>query len=416
MALSQIRAGSNAELLVTHYDNVFLERYKYVILADKYADKKTIPLWNGRVVDYFRYLPFATDTSTIPEGSSTANGLTLIGQNVQATVAKYGQYITYTETIKLVGRDKNLQGVVELMGEVAANTIDELLLTEICQNGSIPIRVDELDNSSTASVEGIADNSAGASTTVIYDSQTMHAGMTNANANVGHLGATATQLKGANTRSKNYGHGSLVSDWNDTSNTFTLSNAAPVAFTTAAKGAGCSYRYVSTTGLLATDLLTESAIQFALGKAWSNGFWLFDNGYYMGIIGNGPAADLMKSSTVFKNIGYYQRAAQFEKYELGPLWGVKWMRTTNPYREDVDTTKNMASGVVHSTLILGRHAYANIALAGMREKRVQIKTPGPQTVTEPYDNNGTISWHLYAAPKSLNAGFAINILSGSASS
>jgi N4-gp56 family major capsid protein len=376
---------------------VFLERFKENLVLDNWVDKKNVPLWRGKTVNYFAYYPFAGDATAITEGSSTANEVTIAGQTITATVAKYAQWAPFTEIIKLTARDKNLQGLSELFGEAAAKSLEEALAVELFTKGSIPIRVDELDNSSTYSYEGTVDASAATnSTTVLYD-----AALTGAN-NLYDGAHFATTYKST----KNYRHGSMVTDFSATNDLVTLTTAAPAIFTT-----GTTYRIVVGTGLAAVNKMTGTAIEYAVAKARENKFYTFPGGWFKSSLAPQVEYDLL-ANTVWRNIGQYQQAAMLEKWEIGKLWGVQFYRATMPYRESVAGVKNMTGGVVFSTPIMGQHALANVSLEGMREHKILIKTPGPQSTNEPYDEKGTIGYKFYAAPKSLNAAFCINLMSG----
>lgn len=386
---------NNTEQLQTHYDNVFLHRFKDVLRLDNWADKKDIPLWSGKTVSYFAYYPILEDADPITEGSSTANEVTVTGQTVEATVAKYAQWRPHTELMSLTARDKNLEKQVGLFGEAAGRSLELALAKEYFQNGSIPIRTSQLSNSATYTIESTVDASAGNSTTFFYDDAIVHTSDLFEGAHmVVRYGAT-----------RNYRYGGIVSVHGSTAEGFTMTKAAPLAFS-----ANTTYRMVVGTGIVAAQLITGSAINYCVSKAREYGFYPYEDGWFKSTLASQVEVDLQKYQ-VFINLGQYQQSEKIEKGFIGSLWGVKFSRTTMPYRESVAGVYS-STGVVFCTPIMGMHSLANVGLGGMKGHRVHIKNPGPQSTNEPYNEKGTLGYSFYAAPKSLNAAFGINLMSG----
>jgi len=382
--------------MMTYYDNIFLETFNERLVLDKWTDKKNIPLARGKKINFFSYYPLGGNANPITEGASTANEATIAAQTLEATIAKYAQWVPYTERFKLTARDRNLEGQVELFGNAAAETLEEILAEELFKNGSIPIRVDQLKNSASYTHEGTVDSSAGNSTTFWYDDAIVH---------------TTDLYEGAHfacthTAKVNYRYGGIVSVHGSTAEGFTMTTAAPNSFSS-----GTTYRMVVGTGLTAANILTASSIAYAVSKARANKFYRFPGGWFRSTLAAETEFDLQKSA-VWRNMSVYQDKSMVEKGILKHLWGVEFHFATMPYREDVDGTKNMSAGVVFCTPIMGRHALGNVSLGGMKGHKILFKTPGPQTTNEPYDENGTIGYKFYAAPKALNAAFCINVMSG----
>lgn len=395
--MALISTENNTELMMTYYDSVFLERFKEVLVLDKWTDKKNIPLWRGKTVNYFSYYPLAGTSTPITEGASTANEATIAGQTIEATILKYAQWSPYTERLKLTSRDKNLVGAVELFGEAAGKSLEELLAEELFKNGSIPIRSSQLSNSATYTIEGRAETSAAASsTTVFHDSAlTQTTGFFD--------GAHVAGIYKATT---NYRYGGIVSSHDSTDDLITMTVAAPSIFNN-----GFYYRMVVGTGIAASQPITGTALNYAVAKARENKFYTFEGGMYKCSLAAQVEYDLQKDP-VYRNLAQYQQGQKIEKGYIGNLWGVEINRATMPYRESVAGVKDMDNGVVFCTPIMGRHALGNVGLGGMRGHKIRFKIPGLQTTNEPYDERGTIGYKFYAAPKALNAAFCINLMSG----
>lgn len=388
--------SANPEQMMIYYDSIFLENFNENLRLDNWADKKNIPLARGKTADYFSYYPITRNATAITEGASTANEATVRGQTLQATIAKYAQWVPYTERFKLTARDENLAKQAGLFGNAAAEVVEELLATELFQNGSIPIRTSQLANSGSYTFESTVDTSAGNSPTFFYDDALVH---------------TSDLMEGAHmavlaTGTVNYRYGGIVSVHGSTAEGFTMTTAAPNSFSS-----GTTYRMVVGTGITASQPLTGSSIRYAVSKARKNKFYRFPGNWYRSTLAAETEFDL-QGNVIWQNMSIYQDKSMIEKGILKHLWGVEFYFATIPYREDVDGTKNMDDGVVFCTPVMGMHALGNVSLGGMRGHKILFKTPGLQTVSEPYDENGTIGYKFYAAPKALNAAFCINIMSG----
>ncbi len=387
---------ANPEQMMTYYDGIFLENFEEKLRLDKWADKKNIPLARGKKANYFAYYPITRDATAIAEGASTANEGQVRGQTIEATIAKYAQWVPYTERFKLTARDENLAKQSALFGNAAGEVLEELLATELFQNGSIPIRTSQLANSGTYTTESTVDTSAGNTTTFFYDDSIVHTSDLYEGA---HMAVLATGKV-------NYRYGGIVSIHGSTAEGFTMTTAAPNSFSS-----GTTYRMVVGTGIGASQPLTGSSIRYAVSKARKNKFFKFPGGWYRSTLAAETEFDL-QANTVWQNMAINQNNAMIERGVIKHLWGVEFFFATIPYREDVDGTKNLDDGVVFCTPVMGMHSLGNVSLGGMRGHKILFKTPGLQTVSEPYDENGTIGYKFYAAPKSLNAAFCINIMSG----
>lgn len=331
--------------------------------------------------------------------------ITAKGQTVQATVAKYAQYQTNSEMLSMVSRDPRMATLSELFGEAAAKSIDALLMTEAIQRGSIPMRVDELVTASGTytreqTIDSVA-NATGNTTTTFVD-----AGATAANDyfNGAHF---AVMYPGSGTPT-NYRYGGQISDCTQATNWFTISPAAPAAF-----DSSTYYRMVVGTGISATVTMTGDAIRFALKMANKQRFYPFPGGYFRCVIGDDVMYDLA-SDTVWKTMSEYSKPENIEKGFVKRLWGVDFYRTTQPYRESVAGASGgvNTTGVVFCTPLFGMHSLGTVDLAGNASPKIIVKTPGPQTVSEPHNENGSIGYAFYYAAKSLNAAFCINMMSG----
>ena len=361
----------------------------------RWADKKKLPLYRGKTINWYREFPLDFTTTPIPEGSATAGQIDFTGQNVEATVDKYAEWFKVTKRLKMTGRDPELKSRTKSLGVAAAHSIDRLLMEEVIKNGSIPIRVDELNKDDSFTQEGVIDTSTGNNSVTFVDASLNET--TNNYWAGGHF--AVWYPKGTN-----YGHGSQVSTFTAASDSIVLSNPAKASYDNTSR-----YRLVVGTDLSASNVLTGAAVKYATSRAREWKFWPWPGGYFRIAYGPQVESDLLDDTVYDRTpdwVGDEIRAGLVKK-----LWGVEFYRITDPYREDVDGTQN-DDGVVFCTPLMGQHAIGIVDLAGNSEPKIVIRIPGSQTVSEPHGENCTMGYVFYMAAKGLNAAFAINIMSG----
>jgi len=399
MASTQTTA-TRTEMMQTYYDNIFLEECQERMVIGNWVDVKKIPLARGNDISWFRYYPLDITTTAITEGSATQGQQDFKGQTVSGSVAKHSNYQKFSELFKLTARDPKLKQLARLNGEAAAKTIDLLLLTECIKNGSFPIRQDELGKSETYSIEATVDTSTTNDSVTIIDAEL--AGNANNYFAEGHF----CVHKGTT----NYGHGSTVASYTSVGNILVLDNAAPVDYDNSSQ-----YRIVSTTGLTATDIIDGTSIGYAVSRARELKFYTFSGGFFRCPLGPQAEYDLQKD-TVYRAIAEYQKSDYAEKGFIKALWGVQFYRITIPYLRLIGTTATYAdyneSGNMYCTPIMGRHALGRVDLSGYAGPKIIIKNPGPQTMSEPHDENSIVGRKFYMGQKALNAAFVINLLHG----
>jgi len=384
--------------LQTYYDNMFLEGVDESLILAQFADVKNVPLYRGKVIDFFRRPPITPDSTEITEGSKTDNQIDFKGQTLQATVKHYAFWSEHTKFISLISRDPELATLVKEYGVGAAKAVDDILMAECILRGSVPLRVDQLSVYTTNSKTGIVDASAGNSTVLFFDASISDTNAWFVGAHIACFEPTAT----------NYGYGGQVISNTAVGTTVGVSPAAPVAF-----DSDTNYRMVSGSGLSAK--MTGSAIKYGVALLRDLKAPAFDNDWYYMLMGNPVMNDLM-DDTIWLAVQEYHG----EKDSLIPngyvksLWGVKTFRLTRPYRETVGGAAS-ATGAVWCSPILGRHALARVDLAGYAEPKIIIKSPGPGDTSQPYNETKTIAADMYFAAKAINAAFAVNIMSGATS-
>jgi hypothetical protein len=235
------------------YDRKFLER---ATLKNHYYDscqRRVIPPNRGKTIYFTRYLPLASRTTAITEtttgGIASGSGQSFQNMTVSATVAIQGNMAEISHLDWLVALDKNMSEKVDIMGDQAKDTLDELLRTEFATYCSRVLG----DGSSTYSLES-ASTAAGSTTTVVDSTVT---GLTNFDSDDEPIGAVITIIDRTNLA---YAETRIVSDYTASTGTFLVS----AAFSTA-PGSSCRYRVVDTAGLdssTAAERMTNAGLAF----------------------------------------------------------------------------------------------------------------------------------------------------------
>lgn len=118
----------------TFYDRVLLKRLLPNLVWAKFAQKKPLPRREGDTINFRRFNSLAPATTPLQEGITPA-GNTLSISTVEATVKQYGDYITYSDKLDLIGIDPVITETAELLGEQAGLTIDTIV-RDIVVNGT----------------------------------------------------------------------------------------------------------------------------------------------------------------------------------------------------------------------------------------------------------------------------------------
>jgi N4-gp56 family major capsid protein len=109
------------------YSRTLLDRLLPELFFAKYAEKNMgIPKNSGDTISWRRWNSLAVSTTALTEGV-TPDGVSLDVTKVSATVKQYGNWTKFTDKISLVGLDKTLTEVTQLMGENAGESIDTII-------------------------------------------------------------------------------------------------------------------------------------------------------------------------------------------------------------------------------------------------------------------------------------------------
>lgn len=156
-----------------------------------------------------------------------------------------------------------------------------------------------------------------------------------------------------------------------------------------------------------TDTLNSSEIRKAVRTLKVNKAMRYSDGYFLGKIAPHASYDLMGDST-WVNAHTYKDGMELYKGELGRLHGVRFLETTN-WKETANGGTSSAD-IIH-TFIHGKDAFGVTDLDG-DEKKIYVKTPGPNSTDNPVDRFSTVGWAMSFVPVVLVSDWIIEIKSG----
>lgn len=108
------------------YDRTLLERAVALLVHTRWAQVRDLPKKAGtKVIKFRRYGNLSAATTALTEGV-TPSGSTLSVTDITATVAAYGDYVTVTDVLSYESKDATLMEAAEILGDQAADTIDQL--------------------------------------------------------------------------------------------------------------------------------------------------------------------------------------------------------------------------------------------------------------------------------------------------
>lgn len=118
----------------TFYDRELLERLLPQLVYFQYGQKRSAPRKEGDTINFRRFNSLPPALTPLTEGV-TPDGRALDISAITATVKQYGDYVTISDLIDLMGIDPILTETVGLLGEQAGLTLD-LIVRDIVAAGT----------------------------------------------------------------------------------------------------------------------------------------------------------------------------------------------------------------------------------------------------------------------------------------
>ncbi len=371
-----------------YYDKKWLMRAKMNLVGYQFAQKRKLPLNNGKTAYFMRYTPLTKNTTALTEtvdgGISVATRQQLNVEETSATVALYGDFVTISKMASLTSIDPDISQKVDLLGQQAGESIDTIILEKL--NTGLMTR--RADADASYQVNGTADS--GSTTTLVDDALTQADDYWN--------GGYITFTSG-----KNYGETRQVTDFTASSDTVTFSPALPYAVDSTSK-----YRLTVGTGIAAGDVLTSTNLRLTLRDLKRNKAMKADNNAWCGLIDTDIEFDFMNDD-LWKNAATYKDSVNsLYSGELGSWMGIRFVSSQNIPRETVAGVIS-DTGDVHNAYILGRECYGVVDLEGQKQK-IYVKTP--DQLGQPIPLYGSCGWEAGFTAKVLNGCFGVKILCG----
>ena len=114
-----------APSVVQYYERTVLENMKADLVHYRDAQKRSLPLHNGKTVNFRRFTPFPAITTPLAEGV-TPDGQTLEMTSFTAMVKPYGGHVEITDELNLYMLDNMHAETARLLSDQAALSVDTL--------------------------------------------------------------------------------------------------------------------------------------------------------------------------------------------------------------------------------------------------------------------------------------------------
>lgn len=271
----------------TFYDRTLLDRLLPLLTYSEYGQKKPFNKNEGDTINFRRFNTLAVATTPLTEGVvPSGNSLSITA--VTATVSQYGDFVTVTDKLDMLGIDPVITETSQLFAEQSANTLDQ-----------------------------VARDIVVAGTTVQY------------------AGGAASRILTAQ-----------------------------------------------------SNVMTGSEIKKAVRTLRRNNALPVDGKSFIGIIGPDVEYDLI-SDTMWQDVSKYSAAEQIFDGELGKLYGVKFIRTSNAKK----FAGAGASGCdIYASMIIGKNAYGIVDVGGGSKPEIIVKEAGSAGTADPLNQQASIGW------------------------
>lgn len=120
----------------SYYDRKLLERALPVLGMSKGGQARNIKKNSGNAVEYRRFNTLSTATTALTEAVTPVPSSLSI-TTVTGTAAQYGNYVQVSDALDLMGWDPVISESTDLLGENAAQSVEEIIRTELVTGTSV---------------------------------------------------------------------------------------------------------------------------------------------------------------------------------------------------------------------------------------------------------------------------------------
>lgn len=132
-----IQTTSNLSNLVTkYYERKFLEVAQPQLVLAQFGKETNLPKNNGKQVEWRRFDRISSNTTPLTEGTPPSD-TSLTVNVITATVLQYGDVAKFSDLLEFTAIDPIIDDAVELFGSAAAETIEDLIASELDSNASV---------------------------------------------------------------------------------------------------------------------------------------------------------------------------------------------------------------------------------------------------------------------------------------
>jgi N4-gp56 family major capsid protein len=143
-------------------------------------------------------------------------------------------------------------------------------------------------------------------------------------------------------------------------------------------------------GRFSSDDLIDCTTELRLNKAVE-----FDDGTFCAVVSPDQERDLIEEQgSAWTYASAFQKPERIWKGELGTLFGVKVLRTTNAMRQNVEGT-DVAGGAIIAALVFGKDAFAVPSIDGQNPPDPEVITITKADSSNPFAQFTTYSWKCF---------------------
>ena len=415
--------GSSSSSVGAGFPSVYLSKKFLPLLIQalvlhQFAQLRPLPEGNGKVAEFSRPRYLAPAMTALSEGQNP-NATKVYWQKVNATLAEYGDFGQISSMLRQGHIDQELLDTVAMFSAQGAETMNRLLLYEICSNGCFPITA---DLSATSEFEGTL-------TTVTSVTSMASTGLA-ANTNYGDENDDCNQSIMVMQNGPAEGEARTVTDYVTSGGVITLTNGFDML-----PEVGDRFRVCTPDEITTGDGLDYASVKKARAILVKNLAMKYKGGYFVGVVGP-DQANLLMDDTYWKDVQLYTtgsgKVSGALNGEIGKLGGIRFVEHTTPFNFPVEArgTAGTAGGpgnnganfdataAVSIVPIFGMNSFATTSFKKKGKKGmkppVRVKYANQYDKFDMLDRWTGVGWVIEVAKKSLFAKHCVGIFSEAA--
>ncbi len=403
----------------TYYVDRFLSHFKEKLVLQNWGQEQPLPRAGGKTADWFRYhpLPLVTSAGTEGQVEGSLSYEKLQSMNITGTVVVWYNALQVSDLLKMQSRDRNLEGVTDLMATNAAESIERETLRILCERNIWPLPASAIASTgvqnSGSYQENIALDTATSTTTQLYSGITIRSTQSGSGDDDVLKGGWMCVSKG-----KAYGHCSRITASLSSTGSITLDQTLPEAgdasgdyqtFITVAAPFSGAY------ALSASHVMSSQILRKAEEVLFKNGTEAHSDGYYHAAISPEVYRQLLEDDEWNTAMSRNEGSQGLRDNSLGIWSRTKFFRMTIPARYGITSQTinsfSTTAGNMYITLISGKNSFGKLALSGHSTPELIMKNPGPNDTFNPLNLYSTVGWKIWWKTVPLNANYQVGVMS-----